>query len=202
MTAARAVLPITFCLSVAAALAVTVVVSWRGGGARDGALTASSSHAITIDEIRTLSTLLTRRVELADVCVTRIDGYLGSVEAALLVRGGHVDLGVDLDAGDLHIVDSSNHVATLRLPTPHVVTTSLDHSRTRFVMLGYSGVWRINPQPAPARGVVEQALASAQEQFAEAGREPAQIEAARRHVETVVTAWARTLGWNVRVEWR
>lgn len=203
----RAVAALVFGLAVAAGLAVVMVATvaisrwWGGSGGAGGDAGPVSSHALTIDEVRSLSTLLTRRVELADVCVTRIDGVLGGVEAAMLVRG-HVDLGVDLDAGDLQIVDPARRVAVLRLPAPHVVTASLDHDRTRIVALSYAGAWRLNPQPSSAQHVVERALAAAQEQFARAGEEPAHLDAARRHVETVVPAWASTLGWTLRVEWR
>ena len=50
---------------------------------------------LTIERLSEVSQLLTLKLDLADVLVSRIDGYTGGVEAALLVKGD-VCLGVDL----------------------------------------------------------------------------------------------------------
>ena len=160
-----------------------------------------SSDALTIEQVKELSTLLTRRIEIADVSVTRLDGELGAVEAALLVRG-HVDLGVDLDKAQLTEIDDSTKSAILWLPQPVVSSASLDHSRTRIVALNYEGVWKLNPQPGPARHVLERALASAQDEFNRVGTDETQRSEARQQIELVVASWSRPIGWKIRVEWR
>ena len=103
----------------------------------DSATTHASTHAPTIQDVRSLSVLLSNRVEVADVCVTRIDGYLGGAEVAVLVQG-QIDLGVDLDTAQFTEIDRSRRTALLKLANPKVIAAAIDHERTRIVALTYS----------------------------------------------------------------
>ena len=161
----------------------------------------SSTHIPTLQEIQALSTLLTSRIEMADVSVTRLDGYLGGVEAALLVRG-HVDLGVDLEQAELVDVDADQKTATLRLPEVSVISATIDHAHTRIVALSYRGVWQVNPQPMPAQRAIEQSLAGTQALLTDTGDDPAHRKRAQAKAEAVATAWARSLGWTLTVRWK
>src|SRR5690348_15989068 len=49
---------------------------------------ATTQHSrVTIEQIQPLSSLVTTRVDVADVVETQLSGYTGSMKAALLVKG-------------------------------------------------------------------------------------------------------------------
>ena len=71
--------------------------------------------APTIEQIQQLSSLVTLRVEVADVLESSITGYTGGVKAVLVVKGDLL-LGVDLSQAKLEKVDLVARTAVLVLP--------------------------------------------------------------------------------------
>ena len=64
-----------------------------------------------------LSQLLTLRIDVADVLVSRIDGVTGGVQLAMLVKGD-VALGIDLSQSRFDKIDNAYCTAVLILPPP------------------------------------------------------------------------------------
>ena len=90
-----------------------------------------SRHAgLTIQQIQPLSSLVTTRVDVADVVEGNLVGYTGAVKAAILVKGDFL-LGVDLTQARFDSVDPDRRTATLLLPRPTLASPRVDHSRTR-----------------------------------------------------------------------
>src|SRR5579885_451090 len=84
----------------------------------------------TIQQVRELASLVTSRVEVADVQETDVSGYTGGMRVLMLVRGDFL-LGVDLSASRLEAVDVSARAAVLWLPQPSVSSPRVDHTRTK-----------------------------------------------------------------------
>jgi len=79
---------------------------------------APTTHTgLTIDKIQPLSSLVTARVDVADIVETTLLGYSGSIKVAILVKGDFL-LGTDLSAARFEAVDTAHHTATLVLPPP------------------------------------------------------------------------------------
>ena len=175
-----------------------LIVSSRAQGTDSATL--ASTHALTIQDVRSLSVLLSNRIDVADVCVTRIDGYLGGAEVAVLVRG-QIDLGVDLDGAGFSAMDAVRRTATLRLPSPKVVSATIDHQRTRIVALTYSGLWQLNPQSGPAMAVVDRSLADTQRLLERLGSGPELNARSKQQVERVIQSWGQSLQWSIEVRW-
>jgi hypothetical protein len=54
--------------------------------------------------VQSLSSLVTSRVEVSDVVITKLSGYTGGIEAAVLLRGDF-ELGVDLSGAKFESMD-------------------------------------------------------------------------------------------------
>ena len=155
---------------------------------------------LTIEKIQPLSSLVTARVDVADVVETTLAGYTGSVKVAILVKGDFL-LGTDLSAGRFEAVDHDRHTATLRLPQPAAASPRVDHSRTRVFSVNTNGLWQIVPSDEGRAAVVNRAYADAQRIIAEAAVEPAGIDRARRQAESVLRAFFEAMGWIVEIRW-
>jgi hypothetical protein len=150
--------------------------------------------------VRQLSTLVTSRVEVADVQVTRVAGYTGAARAVLVVRGDLL-LGTDLSRARLEAVDPSRKTAVLVLPPPGVTSPRVDHERTRLFAVSESGLWQLVPGDAAQTAAVNQAYAQAQRAVAAAGRDPALLGRSRPQAERPVECFYGALGWRVTVRW-
>ena len=175
----------------------TVDRAWRSGS------DAKSYRAgLTIEQVQALSCLVTTRVEVADVQETRLDGYTGSVKAALLLRGDFL-LGVDLAQAKFESVNETARTATLVLPQPHVASPRLDHERTRVFAVLQTGLWQIAPGGGQTSGeVVDRAYRDAQRFVAAAADDPAMIARSRQQAEQVLAAFFKATGWTVTVKWQ
>src|SRR5438132_1571070 len=64
-----------------------------------------TTHAgLTVERLQPLSSLVTARVDVADVVETTLAGHTGSVRVAILVKGDFL-LGTDLSAARFEAVD-------------------------------------------------------------------------------------------------
>jgi hypothetical protein len=153
----------------------------------------------SLSQLRTLTELLILRVGVHDVVEHRLEGYSGSVEVVLLVRGD-VSLGVDLEQARWEAVDGDNRTALLCLPQPTLFAPRLDQVESRVVAVRRSGLWLIIPDHRPEAAAVARAMASAQARMHVAVDEPERRQA-REHTETVMRDFCSPLGWNVQVRW-
>ena len=162
--------------------------------------TIHSEHAPRIEGVRDLSTLLTTRLDLCDVEFAQLDGYSGDASAALLVRG-QAELGIDLTLATLTDVDPVHHSAVLHLPTPAVVTVSVDQAKSTLVAIEYHGLWWLRPQPQTTAMLWQRAFIDAQVQMRHLASAEEQIQHAQVHAGDVIHAWSVPLEWRIEVRW-
>jgi hypothetical protein len=161
----------------------------------------TSSRGPTVQQIQQLSTLVTTRVETADVQETSVEGYTGSMRVALLVKGDFL-LGVNLAQAHFESVDHETLSAVLTLPAPQVTSPRVDHQRTRLFEITNEGLWAMVPTDAGRSKVVERAYEQAQQSVTTLASDPLLIDRSRRQAEQVICAFFQALGWSVRICWQ
>jgi hypothetical protein len=154
----------------------------------------------SLEQIQTLSSLVTMRVEVADVQQTQIAGHTGSVKAAVLVKGDYL-LGVDLSRAKLEGVDPATQTAVLVLPEPQVQSPRVDHVRTRVFAITHDGLWLLVPGDAGRTEVINLAFVDAQRCVEMAAADPALMQRCRDQTRQVLTTFCRGFGWTVEVRW-
>ena len=115
----------------------------------------------TIHQLRQLADLLTLRVPVSDVQVSRITGYVGGIELALIVHG-HAHLGTDLGQARFTDVNHNAQRTVLKLPEPDVRHASLDHSSTRVYRIDRRGLWQLVPGDAGEAELFNRAMERAE----------------------------------------
>jgi hypothetical protein len=160
----------------------------------------SHHTAPTVEQLRRLSTLVTTRVEVADVQESRITGYTGGVRAVLLIKGDLL-LGTDLSRARLEAVDPAARTAVLVLSPPAVTSPRVDHERTRLYAVNESGLWRVVPGDAAYAAAVNEAYIEAQHRVADVGEDVSVRDRSRRQAEQVLACFYETLGWRVKARW-
>jgi hypothetical protein len=176
-------------------------LGWAGAMAFRQPVPVDGIHAgPSIERMSELSQLLTLRIDVADVLVTRIDGLTGGVQVAMLVKGD-VALGIDLSLARFDQVDRAHCTALLILPPPQASCARVDHERSRLFALTADGLWAITPGTRDYLAVVDKAMAQAQDLVAAAARNNDADERARRHAEVLLSIFLHSIGWEVRVHW-
>jgi hypothetical protein len=186
-------------------MATSLAVGWMFGGWcrgwRYGGEAVSYHTGPTIEQVQALSCLVTQRVDVADVQETRLEGYMGGMKAALLVKGDFL-LGVDLSKAKFESVDPAGHRAVLVLPQPRVTSPRLDQDRTRLFTISESGLWLIAPGAGPtSTALINRAYRDAQHLIAGACDEPSLMIRGRQQAERVLKAFFDAVGWTVEVRW-
>ena len=154
----------------------------------------------SIQQVQQLASLMTLRVEVADVQETHIAGYTGGVKAILVVKGDLL-LGVDLARAKLQSVDMAARTAVLVLPSPSVSSARVDHERTRIFVVSETGLWQLVPGDAAQTAAFNRAYREAQKSVAKVGQDQSLHENCRRHSESVLAGFYSALGWTVTVQW-
>lgn len=173
--------------------------SWVG--ARFSSRQAPTTHSgLTIDKIQPLSSLVSARVEVADVVETTLGGYTGSAKVAILVKGDFL-LGTDLSAAWFEEVDAVHHTAVLMLPPPAAASPRVDHERTRVFSINTGGLWQLVPGDEATTAVVNRAYADAQRIVSQAADDKSLLDKARQKAESVLRAFFEALGWTVVIRW-
>ena len=117
-------------------------------------------------------------------------------------RQGRLTLGVDLSTARIEQVNTQRKTAVLLLPQPQVQSVRLDHERTKLIGLWPSGLWTIVPDEQEAdAAVVNAAYEQAERTVAEAAKEPAAMDRARRQSQIVLGSFLAALGWRVELRW-
>lgn len=155
----------------------------------------------TVEQIQVLATLVTIRVDVADAQETHLDGHVGGVKAAVLVKGDFL-LGTDLSRAAFTRLDAVAHTAVLELPQPRVTSPRLDHDRTRVFALSERGLWLVTPgDKRTSATVIERAYRDAQKFVTDAAGDPALLNRARRQAEQVLGAFFKATGWEITIRW-
>ena len=182
-------------------LLIGSALGWAGALMIQRPLAADSVHSgPSIERMSELSQLLTLRIDVADVLVTRIDGVTGGVQVAMLVKGD-VALGIDLSQGRFDQVDRNRCTAVLVLPPPQASCARVDHERSRLFALTSDGLWMITPGTRDYLAVVDKAMAEAQDLVASAAHNNDADQRARGHAEILLSTFFQSIGWEVQIRW-
>jgi len=160
---------------------------------------AGGNTTPTIEQVQRLATLVTLKVDLADVQMTSVRGYTGGMRVALLIKGDAL-LGTDLNRARLENVDPQTRSAILILPQPKVTSPRLDQERTRLFTVDTYGLWLLVPGDRRA-GIMNKVYAQAQEAVARAAADPQLAEKARQQAEQVLGAFFAQQGWTLTIRW-
>jgi hypothetical protein len=162
-----------------------------------------TTHAgLTVERLQPLSSLVSARVDVADVVETTLVGHTGSVRVAILVKVDFL-LGTDLSAARFAEVDAVRRTATLVLSPPSAASPRVDHARTRVFAINTNGLWQIVPGgDEAAAAVVNRAYADAQRIVTAAADDRALLDRARRQAESVLRTFFAAVGWVVEVRWK
>lgn len=186
-------------LVVGIALGLTGGAGMRQVRAADPSMTTSSAGP-TLEAVQALALLVTMKVAVSDVQVTRMQGYTGAAKAALLVRGDFI-LGADLKRARFAKIDPSAKAVELVLQLPTASNPRVDLSRTRLVDLGTEGLWELVPNRTVELTVTDEAYRDAQQTVERVSRESQWQEQARQQAESVLRTFFGSIGWTVNVEW-
>lgn len=156
--------------------------------------------APTLQQIQMLAQLTTLRLDVADVQVTHLEGKLGGMSVALVLRA-QIDIATDLTAARLENVDPVNRTATLVLPMPNAMPPRIDHERSQLFAFDTRGLWQINPQDTTYARIVNQAYRAAEQAVANMGSSDPMTGKAKQQAEAVIRAFCNTLGWEVVIHW-
>jgi hypothetical protein len=168
---------------------------------RDGDGSQTIHAGLTVERLQPLSSLVTARVDVADVVETTLAGHTGSVKVAILVKGDFL-LGTDLSAARLEAVDAMRRTATLVLPPPAAASPRVDHTRTRVFAISTNGLWQVVPGgDEAAAAVVNRAYADAQRIVTAAADDRALLDRSRRQAESVLRTFFAAVGWRVVIRW-
>ena len=160
------------------------------------------SSGPTIEQVQRLASLVTARVQVADVLCTAITGYTGQVRIAVLVKGDFL-LGVDLGQARFEDVDDQARTAVLVLPAPQVTSPRVDHERTRIFAIDTTGLWQLLPSDARRAELVEQAMREAQTVVADAAGYGDLMAQARHNAELLLGGFFQeALGWDITIRWQ
>jgi hypothetical protein len=143
-----------------------------------------------ISQIQTMSDLATLRVQLADFLVGENEHW----EARWMLHGEAV-LGVDLSQARYGSLDEQNRKVTLSLPTPHVISSKVDHHRSAEISVRQK-TWIPSPGLKSLRDDVWR---NADEKIARIAKQDGYHDATRRQAEHVLNAIATDAAGNVYV---
>jgi len=162
--------------------------------------TSTTHSGLTIEKIQPLSSLVTARVDVADIVETTLLGYSGSIKVAILVKGDFL-LGTDLSAARFDSVDAVHHTATLVLSPLAAASPRVDHAHTRVFSISTRGLWQLVPGDEAATAVVNRAYAEAQRIVSQAADNRVLLDRSRQKAESVLCAFFEAVGWRVKIRW-
>ena len=105
---------------------------------------ASDHTGVTIEQVQELSSLVTTRVDVADVVESRLEGVTGGMKAAMLIKGDFL-LEIDLSRAKLLLVDGTARTAVLQLPAAPVQQPAARPRADEGIWSSESGLWQITP---------------------------------------------------------
>ena len=158
-----------------------------------------TNTVLTVEQVRSLATLVTTRVTVHSELSVSVRGYLGE----LTVRWsgpGSVLLGPDLERAAILHRDDIHRTATVVLPEPAILERTLDLRHGR-IDGRFDGIWQAAPDPDLLSTLQQRVLAGAQLALSDAVTD--EHRAASRHVAgQAVQQLGRSIGWTIDVQWQ
>ena len=153
------------------------------------------SMAPTVEEIESLSELVTNRVYVADILKGSNKDYEG-----IWAINGDALITIDLSQANISDKDEKTKTATITLPLPKVVSARVDHERTKSG--GIKGVrFALLRNPKNRAKIVDDAMQEAQAVVKKAASRPEIIENAKKQAKLNIQILYLKVGWDVSVKW-
>lgn len=146
-----------------------------------------------ISRIQEMSDLATLRVQIADSVIGKNEHW----EVCWMLHGEAV-LGVDLSRATYVSVDDQNRRAVLSLPEVHVVSSKVDHNRSRELTVKQKS-WLPSPGRKSLRDEVWQ---HADGKVARLARDESYLKGSMQNAERVLDRLFQNVGWTITYEWR
>jgi len=182
-------------------LAIGILAGTVWSGLRAGESAPAFEHAgPTLQQVRSLASLVTTRVTLADAITSEIKGMGGSMSAVLVIRGD-AEIAFDLQQARFSEIDSPGKRLILALPPPRVVQARVDHDHTKLFAVQRHGLWMLMRLDDVTRQLVDTSLREAQQTIERAAGDEAILATAREHAQQVLTAFASSLSWQLTIRW-
>ena len=154
------------------------------------------SMAPTVEEIESLSELVTNRIYVADILKGSNKDYEG-----LWAINGDALITIDLSQATISDKNEETKTATITLPLPKVVSARVDHERT--LHGGIKGVrFALLRNPKNRAKIVDDAMKEAQAVIEKAANRPEIIDNAKQQAKLNLQMLYLKVGWNVSVKWQ
>ena len=152
------------------------------------------SMAPTVIQLERLGELTTTRVHVTDVLWAEGEGYRGS----WLICGDAL-LSCEVAKATIANVNAEQHTATIRLPSPRVISARVDHEKTKTWSVEKTTwlPWRWGDQGA----VRDAAMFHAQQLIETAAGSERHLAPAKAQAELLIRQMYDFVEWNVNVEW-
>ena len=141
------------------------------------------SHGVVVEQVRSVAQLVTSETTMRDVVVYQ-NSRLGSIKRSLVVVGGRISAGIDLDAGTQVDIDNSARRIHVILPRARILGVEVTQLRTYDER---SGLW--NPfRPADRDTIYHLAREQLRRAAIELGVAAHAEESARRLLPALIHA--------------
>jgi hypothetical protein len=111
---------------------------------------------------------------------------------------GEILIAVDLQQALYLSVDSKTREAVLQLPSPHILSTKINHEASEELYLRWKS-WR---PPLSSKDIFRaEVWKMADRKLQKLGREPGYMERAKVQAERVLQELFTSVSWKVRFEW-
>jgi len=154
------------------------------------------SMAPTVEEIESLSELVTNRVYVSDILKGSNKDYEG-----IWAINGDAMITIDLSKATISNKNEETKTAVITLPMPQVVSARVDHERTKHG--GIKGVrFALLRNPKNRAKMVDDAMLEAQNVVEKAANRPEIIDNAKKQAKLNIQMLYLKVGWNVDIEWQ
>ena len=158
-----------------------------------------SDTVLTVEQVRSLATLVTTRVTVHSELSISVRGYLGE----LTVRWsgpGSVLLGPDLEKTRIIHRDDAHRTATVVLPEPAILERTLDLGHGE-IEGRFEGIWQASPDPDLLSTLQQRVLTKAQLELPEAVTDDHRA-ASRQTAEQAAQRLGESIGWIIDLQWQ
>lgn len=143
--------------------------------------------------IQAMSELAAIRVEIQDT----LEGENNHYQGRWLLYGEAI-LGIDLSKISYAASDPAKRRATLRLPSPHLVSTKVDHERSVEVWVKLTALLPLSDR----QRLRDEAWKMADRKLQRIGQGPEYVERAKSESENVLRKLFEGMGWTVAFQWQ
>lgn len=154
------------------------------------------SMAPTVEEIESLSMLVTNKVYVSDILQGSNKDYEG-----LWAINGDALITIDLSEARISKKNEETKTATVTLPLPKVVSARVDHERTKHS--GIKGVrFALLRNPKNRAKMMDDAMQEAQAVIEKAASSKEIIDNAKKQAKLNIQLLYMKVGWTVDIKWR